>query len=369
MYHVKPSACPDTLFRGSCTCNSPTAVGFEAAQVLFNQLQTGEISLEDSFENTRKRLADLFKLPKGSGIFLTPSGSDAEYIPLLITKLLNPGKEIRNLVTCKDEVGAGTLNGANGKYFSSVDPIEGFTDSPKKYGDDLNQVADGVEIWTVQAREPNGDEADNLPPMNEMMLDCNENGRVPIVHTVYGSKTGITEKFPENFVDKINEMGGMVVMDACQGRFDLEIIHNAIEKQACVLFTGSKFFRGPPFSGAVFVPSKTMEKLQQIDLGLPESMNTFVGQNEIPAELSSMRESLQPSSNVGLALRWEAALAEIEPTMEIEEEERASLTDMWRENVVEMIQQKAHLDYFSSASDTPSIVSVRVKNPHESKTG
>ena len=40
----------------------------------------------------RQKLAQMYSLPDGTGIFLTPSGSDAEYIPLLIAKLFNEGK-------------------------------------------------------------------------------------------------------------------------------------------------------------------------------------------------------------------------------------------------------------------------------------
>lgn len=189
------------------------------------------------------------------------------------------------------------------------------------------------------------------------------------MHTVYGSKTGITEQFPDDFLQEIEELGGMVVMDACQGRFDLSVLHNALSKNACVLFTGSKFFRGPPFSGAVFVPKFWMEKLESTKSGIPESLNTFIGKNEVPSELSSWRDSLQPSSNIGLALRWEAALAEMEPTLAISEAERAALTQAWRERVVEMVNSKQHLDYFYSAADTPSIISIRVVNPFSEETG
>jgi hypothetical protein len=40
-------------------------------------------------EETRAKLKELYHLPEGTGVFLMPSGSDAEYIPLFITKILN----------------------------------------------------------------------------------------------------------------------------------------------------------------------------------------------------------------------------------------------------------------------------------------
>lgn len=64
-------------------------------------------------------------MPEGTGVFLTPSGSDAEYIPLLIAKILNPVKEIVNIVTCNEEVGSGTAHASKGQLFSSMEPNEG----------------------------------------------------------------------------------------------------------------------------------------------------------------------------------------------------------------------------------------------------
>ena len=80
----------------------------------------------------------------------------------------------------------------------------------------------------------------------------------------------------------------------------------ALEKEACVLFTGSKFFRGPPFSGAVIIPTGVMKKLQEnfADATVPVGLNTFFGKSELPTQLKSWRDSVKESVNAGLALRW-----------------------------------------------------------------
>lgn len=66
-----------------------------------------------------------------------PSGSDAEYIPLLIAKTLNEGKQIVSVVSCDEEVGSGTLDAAGGRLFSSVEPIPGYTEGTLKVGDNV----------------------------------------------------------------------------------------------------------------------------------------------------------------------------------------------------------------------------------------
>ena len=99
------------------------------------------------------------------------------------------------------------------------------------------------------------------------------------------------------------------------------MLNDLLKANAVILFTGSKFFRGPPFSGAVFVPAKIMEMLKQ-DFNediVPQGLNSFIGKNEIPRELENWRESLYDNQNPALAIRWAAALAEIEQTLAIDE--------------------------------------------------
>lgn len=139
----------------------------------------------------------VYKLSKGTGVFLSPSGSDAEYIPLLIAKLLNPGKSVTNIVTCNEEVGSGTLAAAGGKFFSPLEPIPGFhthIEGGPKMNDPVHELADNVETIAINAREPSGDVIDANSTIEATLKTCQEKGSVPIVHSVHGSKTGICQK-------------------------------------------------------------------------------------------------------------------------------------------------------------------------------
>ena len=98
-------------------------------------------------DQIRTRISKVFELPKGTGVFLSPSGSDAEYFALLIAKLLNPKKDIINIVTCNEEVGSGTLAAAGGRFFSSVEPIPGYhthIEGGPKNNDPVHELADNV---------------------------------------------------------------------------------------------------------------------------------------------------------------------------------------------------------------------------------
>ena len=95
-------------------------------------------------------------MPEGTGIFLSPSGSDAEYLVLLICKLLNAGKTIKNIVTCDEEVGSGTVAAASGKFFSPIEPIPGYhkhIEGGPKNNDPVLELVDNVEIVSIVARD------------------------------------------------------------------------------------------------------------------------------------------------------------------------------------------------------------------------
>jgi hypothetical protein len=169
-YHGKPFVMPDSAFRGSCTCNSPTPLGFEAAKMLYQQFSNGAKNCETSMQETREKLMELFELPQGTGIFLMPSGSDAEYIPLLIAKLRNKDKNVVNIVTCNEEVGSGTLDAAGGKFFSAVEPIH--YGSGAKAGDPVEGLASGVENFAIGARLPSGEVVEQNEEIHKALFKC-----------------------------------------------------------------------------------------------------------------------------------------------------------------------------------------------------
>ena len=45
-YHSSPYVPKDVAFRGSCTCNSPSQLGHDAALEVYNQMKAGKITAE-----------------------------------------------------------------------------------------------------------------------------------------------------------------------------------------------------------------------------------------------------------------------------------------------------------------------------------
>jgi hypothetical protein len=169
-YHIAPFVHKEsTAFRGSCTCNSPTQVAFDAAQKAYTQLMDGQTNCEIMMNDARERIKQLYGLPEGTGVFLMPSGSDAEYIPLLIAQVLNKGKPVCNIVTCNEEVGSGTLDAAGGRFFSTTEPIAGYTVGDIANGDRLAGFGDGVRTVAINARQVSGEVISPSTQVNQLL--------------------------------------------------------------------------------------------------------------------------------------------------------------------------------------------------------
>jgi hypothetical protein len=75
--------------------------------------------------------------------------------------------------------------------------------------------------------------------------------------------------------------------------------------------SGSKFAGGPPFAGALLLPPWIVERLQSARL--PQGLLAYTAANDWPQALRVAPDGyFTASANIGMGLRWEAALAELE---------------------------------------------------------
>jgi len=77
-----------------------------------------------------------------------------------------------------------------------------------------------------------------------------------------------------------------------------------------VLVTGSKFFTGPAFSGALLVPQTQAEAIDQVATA-PEGLHNYTSRYDWPRRWHRLRETLPCEPNYGQWLRWEATLEEM----------------------------------------------------------
>jgi hypothetical protein len=370
-YHIKPTPIlPSQIFRGSCTGNPPTRTGYDAAKKLYEEklfpsLQRSrddlEHTLRDIFQDQTNRLAKYLDLPPGSEIILCPSGSDAEYIPIAIAKSLTT-KPIVNGVTQLNEIGAGTAPASTGKYFSKYAPFLG------DHGLEYLTGYEGIEGVTVDAREKDGSVVDASKVMTDFVHQQMAQGKYPIVHGVFGGKTGVRDTTMPASLGQGNDSLGIV--DACQGRFTKQELKDWLQQDSLVLFTTSKFYQAPPFCGAVILPPSIADKLSKASSSPPKEMLVdkgllaFITDKELPPCMESWKTNMNVKgrNNVGLALRWEAGLASMERIASISDDDRNAMTDEWATSVKSMVDSNPYLETFCVERSIISIRLAKVEN-------
>jgi len=319
-YHIKPQPVdPAHVFRGSCTGNPPTQRGYDAAKKLYEKLSAMpdgslDAAIEDVFADQRSRISKILELEEGTEVIIVPSGSDAEYLPLAIARAIKGDVPISNGVTQLQEIGAGTAPASVGEYFSTHAPLKGKLEEGTKYLSGFDTF-DGI---AVPAREKNGDVINASQKMDEFVASTMAKGSYPIVHGVFGGKTGVRDETMPGSLDGGETSLGVV--DACQGRFSLDELHGWLKQDSVVLYTSSKFYQAPPFCGAVIIPPTIAAKLRAAPAPGPKEMFSidglggFLTDKELPECLESWKPLLakDDSANLGLALRWEAGLAGME---------------------------------------------------------
>lgn len=366
-YHIRPQPVhPEHVFRGSCTGNPPTARGYSAAKRLYDNAFRGldgqplERALRHVFSDQRHRIAVLLNLPAGAEVILCPSGSDAEYLPLAIARTLQPHAKLTSGVAQLREIGAGSAPAAMGRYFATHAPLIG------RIPDELEYLAgfEGISGMITSAREIDGTVVDSAAEMHSFVETALSRGLFPITHGVFGGKTGIRDdSMPASLDCGRTSLG---VVDACQGRFTHKELHSWLSQDSLVLFTGSKFYQGPPFCGAVIIPKAIAEQLRDLPAPKPRHMFSryglggFLTDKELPECLKHWAPLLadEDSNNVGLALRWEAGLAGMEALASCSEAARAQeATDDWARSVTRMLRNEPFLDPWCIER---SIVSIRI---------
>ena len=126
------------------------------------------------------------------------------------------------------------------------------------------------------------------------------------------SKTGLISPsldcalaLKQRFPDQVE-----VLVDACQLRIAPGTIRAYLQADFLVAATGSKFMTGPTFSAALLVPPSAALRLSAHRL--PITLAPHCARADWPQDWPGA-EALPNGSNLGLVLRWQAALDEMAP--------------------------------------------------------
>jgi hypothetical protein len=217
-----------------------------------------------------------------------------------------------NILVGPSETGSGTPLAAAGCHYEPRTP-SGLTAIAGQSVDPI--LASRVDMRTVDLRTPHGDmfsESQIDAAVIELFIEAADADAIVLVHLVAHSKTGVHAPSLA-CIDRLRKISDdvVVVIDAAQGRFSRRGLRDVLQKDCLVMFTGSKFYGGPPFSGALLVPPRFRSDRRGLR-EFPAGFRAYFSAAEMPEPWADVRQSLSADANVGLLLRWSAAIAEMD---------------------------------------------------------
>lgn len=307
---------PHLIALGSCTASTVSPTGYAAAERVLGWLRAiddeySAHAADDLHENIRHQLQALLvdRRTPPVEIALTPSGTDAELVALDLFASRDDAP-IENLIVGPAEVGSGTTLAAGALQFDTHLP----NGSPGRSGVAVDEaLAARTTVRRINMRTPAGDERDDRDidaEIDQLVSSAVGRGARVLVHVVAHSKTGVHAPSLSE-VDRLVELHGDrvgVVIDAAQGRFSRRGLNESLRAGRMVIVTGSKFFGGPPFAGALLVPGQWAPDAAH---RFPMGFSDFFTTSQMPTRWQAARDALPPYPNIGLLLRWHAALAEM----------------------------------------------------------
>ncbi len=330
--------------RGSCTCGFLVRDAYRPVDALHRRLEAGD-DLLTVREHQRRRLRAVLGVDDDVDIFFAPSGSDLGYLPGLFHQLTRGGV-LHTAVTACDELGSGSVLAHESRYFSQQNQLS----QGNAVGTSVS--GPGPKVTAFPTRGPDGVVIDH----REALLLAIETETVTAVQLVWSSKTGVRDD--PTLVDDVLARGAAVWIDLCQLRPPIDVAAMFVRRGCVVMITGSKFFQAPPFCGALLVPAPISERLRDAtgDIHGYERLFTAL---DAPASWRPLVQQLSGASNVGLTLRWEAALCEMEAFCTLDQISVSDTIARWRAALVrELLDTDDAFDVISDPDD-PTIVSFR----------
>jgi hypothetical protein len=326
-YGCGPFPLPHTLNFASSTASPISERAYERAGLAREKLMRSVIAvgLEDAFdariEDMREELRSCLRLSAAEAdIVFSPSGTDSQLHALFLARgLLGP--RLTTVVVGSDQTGSGTAFTARGRHFASITASERVVrkDAPiagLACGSVALPLIDGAA--DIRARA-NGDLA-----VLDAVEAAVEGGAGVLLQIMDSSKLGwrapseaCLDEIASRWADDVQ-----VVVDACQMRLSRRRIRAYLDRGYMVMVTGSKFFGGPAFSGALLVPASLKRSLDRAD-SIPSGIVDYAACTDWPKGWTALRSQFERRPNFGQWLRWEAALEEIRSYYDVPDEFRA----------------------------------------------
>jgi hypothetical protein len=316
-YGCQLAPCPDILSFASSTATSISARAYACTGRAREQMMQSAIAegIEAAFDARIEAMRDELKAclglsPDQAELVFSPSGTDAQLQALFLTRALR-GPALTTIVVAADQTGSGTEHTARGHHFNAVTA----TGDRVQKGEPIAGLAQSVENVALGLFDENGEfrrEAETDSAVLRAVEATIAGGSHVLLQIMDSSKLGWRAP-SERCLDEISARWPdrvQVVVDACQMRLGRPRLRKYLDRGYLVLVTGSKFFTGPAFSGALLVPASLAAQVDAIAEIAP-GLRDYFSRGDWPTRWAELRSRFPVRENFGQWLRWEAALEEI----------------------------------------------------------
>ena len=340
-YGCQPFPCPDTLSFASSTATSISLRAYQRAGHAREALMRSAISvgIDAAFDARIEAMRDELRKHLGlanADIVFSPSGTDSQLHALFLTRALL-GPALTTVIVAADQTGSGTAYTSRGCHFSAA-TAQG---SPVQKSEPVAGLAHSVTSVALGLLDENGDcrpQAETDSRVLAAIETSIASGTGVLLQIMDSSKLGWRAP-SDQCLDEISARWPgrvQVVVDACQMRLGRPRLKQYLDRGYLVLVTGSKFFTGPPFSGALLVPAGragTIDAISEIAPGMLE----YTSRSDWPMQWHGLRSRFPIRANFGQWLRWEAALEEIRAYCDVPDEFRQMALKAFGEGVERII--------------------------------
>jgi len=262
----------------------------------------------------------------GTEAILTPSGTDGEFYALNLA-LAADDRPLTNIVIAPQETASNVMAAAAGRHYNPTTAMGRHV----AVGEPVDAAATArTTLVTLAVRAENGD----LLPSSAIDAAAVQAveaaiaaGRRVLLHLLDTSKTGLiapgiaaTRALTRRFPGSID-----VVVDASQLRLSHRSVARYLALGFMVIVTGSKFFTGPPFSGALLVPAVIGTRIGPGRPPLPQGYDAYSERHCWPRSWGDYGPPRGGEANLGLLMRWWAALWEMAAFHAVPEAEARSI--------------------------------------------
>ncbi len=308
-YGCGPQPDPGLVQFGSCTGSVVSAAGFQAAVALLRRLYGPLGSYHHEVERQRcelSRLTGAASLP-GSELVFAASGTD---IHLFAAHLAAQGQaaHFQTLMVEPGETGSGVPEALAARHFAAQTAQGQSVTRGAPIDANAFPTPVGVPLRHEDGSLRSAGDVDAEFAAQAARL-VQTHGHCMLVLTDV-SKTGLLAPSPDCAAQLRMQYGTRlsVLVDACQFRLSPATLLDYLKHDFMVAITGSKFVGGPAFCGALLLPPGLVQRSRSVSL---KTLAEYSARSDWPPGWWPAR-ALPESANLGLLLRWEAALTELQ---------------------------------------------------------